>query len=274
MSWTIYGPHGPEGPQGERGLTWRNSGWITATSYEVDDALLHNGTSYRAYAAHTSGASTEPGVGASWGTVWKELAVKGATGAAGASGATTLDALTDVDTSTTAPTDGQALVYNLASSLWKPGSVASGGGGGTGGGGVLSTGVLTNDVVVNPRPTVDTAVPGLELVVPASTTQRTVVVNAFISSPSGTNSLTTPQDNIRTSVQLDGVQQFTGGSATAGLGLYNYVEEGARRGQMWAGVPVVIPGDGAPHTIRLAYQAVGTTASYTFSHRYMTVVGA
>lgn len=42
----------------------------------------------------------------------------------------TLDNLTDVDTSTTAPTDGQALVWVDADSLWKPGDVASGGGGG------------------------------------------------------------------------------------------------------------------------------------------------
>lgn len=46
----------------------------------------------------------------------------------GSTGASTLDALSDVDTSTVAPTNGQALVYDLASSLWKPGSVASGGG--------------------------------------------------------------------------------------------------------------------------------------------------
>jgi hypothetical protein len=44
-----------------------------------------------------------------------------------------LDDLTDVDTSTTPPADGQALVYNLAATKWKPGSVASGGGGGGGG---------------------------------------------------------------------------------------------------------------------------------------------
>ena len=39
-----------------------------------------------------------------------------------------LDDLTDVDTTTTPPDDGQALVYDDASSLWVPGDVASGGG--------------------------------------------------------------------------------------------------------------------------------------------------
>ncbi len=43
-----------------------------------------------------------------------------------------IDLLTDVDTTTTPPTDGQALVWKAADSLWKPGSVASGGGGGSG----------------------------------------------------------------------------------------------------------------------------------------------
>lgn len=38
-----------------------------------------------------------------------------------------IDDLTDVDTSTTAPTDGQALIWDNASSLWKPATVSSGG---------------------------------------------------------------------------------------------------------------------------------------------------
>lgn len=42
-----------------------------------------------------------------------------------------LDELLDVDTVTTPPDDGQALVYDDASGLWVPGDVASGGGGGT-----------------------------------------------------------------------------------------------------------------------------------------------
>ncbi len=44
-----------------------------------------------------------------------------------------IDNLTDVDTSTTPPTDGQALVWVDADSMWEPGDVASGGGGGTNG---------------------------------------------------------------------------------------------------------------------------------------------
>lgn len=44
----------------------------------------------------------------------------------GGTGATTLNELTDVDTATTPPTDGQALVYDSVNSIWKPGSVSGG----------------------------------------------------------------------------------------------------------------------------------------------------
>jgi hypothetical protein len=42
-----------------------------------------------------------------------------------------VNALSDVDTATTAPTNGQALVWESASSLWKPGTISGGGGGGS-----------------------------------------------------------------------------------------------------------------------------------------------
>lgn len=40
-----------------------------------------------------------------------------------------INALADVDTSTTPPTNGQALVWNTVASQWKPGTVSGGGGG-------------------------------------------------------------------------------------------------------------------------------------------------
>lgn len=40
-----------------------------------------------------------------------------------------IDILTDVDTTTTAPTDGQALIWDNANSIWIPGTVSGGGGG-------------------------------------------------------------------------------------------------------------------------------------------------
>ena len=43
-------------------------------------------------------------------------------------GATSLDSLSDVDTSTVTPTDGQALVWNAADGEWQPGTVSGGGG--------------------------------------------------------------------------------------------------------------------------------------------------
>ena len=42
-----------------------------------------------------------------------------------------IDLLTDVNTTTTAPTNGQTLVWDSAASLWKPGTISGGGGGRT-----------------------------------------------------------------------------------------------------------------------------------------------
>jgi hypothetical protein len=41
--------------------------------------------------------------------------------------AASIDDLSDVDTSTVAPTDGQALVWDNANSKWEPGTVSGGG---------------------------------------------------------------------------------------------------------------------------------------------------
>ena len=90
------GPTGPTGPAGTTGVTgatgpaggsttWRGD-WATATSYSVNDAIANNGSSYICTQAHTSGASTEPGVGGSWTSYWNLLAQKGTTGVTGATG--------------------------------------------------------------------------------------------------------------------------------------------------------------------------------------------
>lgn len=52
--------------------------WVTATDYYVNtnsdgDIVSSGGSYYKCSADHTSGASTEPGVGASWATVWDLL---------------------------------------------------------------------------------------------------------------------------------------------------------------------------------------------------------
>lgn len=64
---------------------WPNwvAAWLTATAYEDDvngdgssgnsddgDIVSHGGAYYRCKLSHTSGASTEPGVGGSWTTNW------------------------------------------------------------------------------------------------------------------------------------------------------------------------------------------------------------
>ncbi len=55
--------------------------WVTSTAYAVGDKVSDGGSSYICILAHTSGASTEPGVGGSWTTNWNLLAAKGSPGA-------------------------------------------------------------------------------------------------------------------------------------------------------------------------------------------------
>lgn len=57
-------------------LEWMGD-WLTATGYDTQEAVANNGSSYICTVAHTSGASTEPGVGADWATVWDLIASKG-----------------------------------------------------------------------------------------------------------------------------------------------------------------------------------------------------
>ena len=89
-----------------------------------------------------------------------KLYTKDATGAivtiSGGNTITSIDDIGDVDTTTTPPTDGQALVWDNANSQWEPGTVAGGGvssvdvAGGTGltstGGPITSSGTITIDL--------------------------------------------------------------------------------------------------------------------------------
>lgn len=44
--------------------------WFTSEAYVADDVVKNGGSVYRCILSHTSGASSEPGVGASWTTYW------------------------------------------------------------------------------------------------------------------------------------------------------------------------------------------------------------
>lgn len=68
----LSGEVGPVGPAGV--LRWRTEGWNNTASYQVNDGLAHNGTSYRAYVAHEASPATQPGVGANWQSVWQVTA--------------------------------------------------------------------------------------------------------------------------------------------------------------------------------------------------------
>jgi hypothetical protein len=51
--------------------------WATATAYSEGDLVQNNGSSYIALSDHTSAATSEPGVGATWTTFWVLFAAKG-----------------------------------------------------------------------------------------------------------------------------------------------------------------------------------------------------
>lgn len=61
------------------GINWRGA-WLTATGFVTADGVSNGGSSYICTSGHTSGSTTEPGVGASWATVWDLIAAKGASG--------------------------------------------------------------------------------------------------------------------------------------------------------------------------------------------------
>lgn len=58
-----------------QGFTWKGA-WATSIPYSLNDTVENNGSGYICTSAHTSDASTEPGVGASWTDKW-DLFVEG-----------------------------------------------------------------------------------------------------------------------------------------------------------------------------------------------------
>lgn len=59
--------------QGGQLVTTGVAAWLTATDYKVADLRTNGGVTYYCTAAHTSGAASQPGVGASWPTYWYAL---------------------------------------------------------------------------------------------------------------------------------------------------------------------------------------------------------
>lgn len=174
-----------------------------------------------------------------------------------------LNELSDVDTSTNPPADADSLVWDDASGLWVPAAVSGGGGGSSVSNEIYFTGILTDDVLVNPRPVADTVFPDLSLVIPGSAVERTFLVSGYVSSTTGASN-----NNVRSTLKLDGVAEFKG--SDKGLGFsHTATDENGVKILRWVDVPIVVPGDGADHTITAEYNAVGTTNSITFLDRYL-----
>jgi hypothetical protein len=126
----------------------------TTTPPSLDQALIWDGTTWVPgdVSIGTVGGSIVDGGDLETGTSIGDLPASGG-------GATSLDDLTDVDTSTTPATDGQVLAYNSTSGNWEPADQSGGGvgtvtsvdvAGGTGltstGGPVTSSGTITIDL--------------------------------------------------------------------------------------------------------------------------------
>jgi hypothetical protein len=81
--------------------------WVTSNTYQANDVVLNDGSSFVCILTHNSSASNEPGVGASEATYWQKLASKGDQGATGAGSGDMLSTnnLSDLDNTGTARTN-------------------------------------------------------------------------------------------------------------------------------------------------------------------------
>jgi len=66
---------GPAYFTGRDGLVWIDTGWALDAQYQRNQALEHDGTSYRALYEHIAAPETEPGTGVDWETVWQVVAL-------------------------------------------------------------------------------------------------------------------------------------------------------------------------------------------------------
>jgi hypothetical protein len=57
-------------------FTWKGDWSVSSVAYDLNDTVQNDGSGYVCTSAHTSGATTEPGVGASWTDKW-DLFVEG-----------------------------------------------------------------------------------------------------------------------------------------------------------------------------------------------------
>lgn len=102
-----------------KGHTFTSGEVVTPTKLNnlVDNATIGDGTISTAMIADDAVTADKIATGA----------VTSDALASGVGGASAINDLTDVDTSSVAPTDGQALVWDNANSQWEPGTVSGGG---------------------------------------------------------------------------------------------------------------------------------------------------
>lgn len=93
---TIYFCPGGQGGSASSVFTG-GSAWATDTDYVAYDVVDNDGSSYWCHTGHHSGATTEPGTGVDWRTVWGLIAEKGDSGSPGTPGADGADGVDGID---------------------------------------------------------------------------------------------------------------------------------------------------------------------------------
>lgn len=96
------------------GLDWQGA-WASGTAYIEGQVVSNGGSSWVCISDHTAAASTEPGVGGSYTSVWAQVAAKGDTGATGATGANGTNGADGVDS-------GIRWRFDSATSMADPGT--------------------------------------------------------------------------------------------------------------------------------------------------------
>ncbi len=209
--------------------------WATSTAYTTNNLVTNNGSSYIATSDHTSAAATEPGVGASWMTVWVLAASAGATGATGAAGADGNDGVFDgTEATVTAASGDKVALLDVSDSENPKYALASdflgGGGGGSVGESTLvyissndtgnGSGTTTVSWDAEERDDLGLWTSGTNFVVPVALNGAVLQFSAAVRTSSlGTGNRLRVNFTITGSPQGNGVYEGDGGASNGGCSI-------------------------------------------------------